>query len=371
LKGWSILEILAGLGLIIVSLTDAFETVVLPRTVSRKFRLTKLFFAINRWVYEWVGDRCEGPVRQRLLVSFAPLMLFALILFWGMLIVIGFSLISAGIGAPFRAYGHANFGDRLYFSATTFLTFGFGDFVPNSDLGKWLAVAEGVTGFMFLALVIGYVPIFYSAFSKREQTILLLDSKAGSDPTASELLRRHAEADCIDELLPLLKDWEGFAAQLLENFLSYPLLAFYRSQHDDQSWLNSLTSVMDACVLCMTLFPDDHHETKRIRFQAKATFAMARHVVVDFAYVLQSDPIVTADRLPNPKLVSLVKLIKENGLTLKNDPQSIVSLSETRKLYEPFVAGLSKRLKMDLPEWIPAEHLPDNWETSAWDGTHF
>jgi hypothetical protein len=368
---WSFSELVVGLLFVLGALTDAFETIVLPRSVSRKFRLTYLLFRLSQKIYGWVADRPASAVRQRFIVSFAPLQLFVLIIFWGVLIVFGYSLISMGLSLPFRDHLPGYFGNRLYFSATTFLTFGFGDFVPITDAGKWLAVAEATTGFMFLALVIGYVPVFYSAFSRREQTILLLDSKAGSDPTACEILRRHAAAGCLDELPTLLKDWEGFAAQLLENFLSYPILAYYRSQHDDQSWLNSMTSVMDACAICMTLYPDDGPFAKKIRFQARATFAMARHVMVDFAYVIRCDPMKPPDRLPPLKLDVLTRLVEKCGVTLHQDADSLARFQETRALYEPFNAGLSNRLKMDLPEWVAPEHLPDNWETSAWDGTHF
>jgi hypothetical protein len=368
---WSLVEVLVGLLLIAVALMDAFETIVLPRTVSRRFRLTYFFYSFLRWSYKTVGNQRYGPVRQRLLASFAPLAIFNLIALWGAFLILGFSLIASGLQLPFRDQGPLDFGNRLYFSATTFLTFGFGDFVPTSPIGKILTVAESGTGFLFLALVIGYVPVFYAAFSKRERTILILDSKAGSDPTATEIVRRHAAAGCLEDAPALLKEWELFSGQLLENFLSYPILAFYRSQHDDQSWLNSLISVMDASAIFMVLYPDDGPSAKRIKFQANATFTIARHLIVDFAYVIKCDPMKPKERLPREKFDALIRVIAADGLSLDTRPQRLEEFQKIRELYEPFAAGLSESLKMPLPEWIPSQHLPDNWETSAWDGTHF
>src|SRR5205085_1149766 len=158
---------------------------------------------------------------------------------------------------------------------------------PLHDSGKVFAVIEAGTGFGFLAVVISYVPVLYVAFSRREHLITLLDSKAGSQPSAGELLKRHGEAEAMEMLIDLLKEWETWSAQQLEAYLSYPILAYYRSQHDEQSWLMSLTCILDTCSLITLGFEDDGSKpwAKRLYFQAKATFAMGRHVIVALAYI--------------------------------------------------------------------------------------
>jgi hypothetical protein len=366
-----VLEVLGGILLIVLALIDTFETVVLPRTVKRSFRLTAIFFAISRVIYIAVDKTRNQVLRQRLLSAFAPITLFNLIGAWAALIILGFAMVGAGYGTTFRDGAPSDFANRLYFSSSTFITFAFGDFVPISGIGKLLAVLEGGMGFGFLALVIGYVPVFYNAFSRREQTILLLDSKAGSEPSACEILRRHAAAGCLEDLPVLLKDWEQFSGQLLENFLSYPILAFYRSQHDEQSWLNSLCAVMDACTLCIAFYPGDDQPAKRIRFQAESTFMMARHLIVDFSYVISCEPMKPDKRLFGSTFDSMLRLIADAGLTLKTTDECLAKFKATRELYEPFATGLANRLKMELPQWLPLDDEPDNWETSAWDGKHF
>src|SRR4029079_19535049 len=100
-------------------------------------------------------------------------------------------------------------------------------------------------GFSFLALVIGYLPVFYQSLSRREVLISMLDDRAGSPPSAGEALRRAAQARDLDRLPALLAEGERWAAEVLESHLSYPVLSFYRSQHDNQSWVVTLTALLD------------------------------------------------------------------------------------------------------------------------------
>src|SRR5262249_37417715 len=132
-----------------------------------------------------------------------------------------------------------------------FFTLGLGDVVPVTWIARMVMVAEAGIGFGFLAIVIGYLPVIYQAFSRREVIISMLDARAGSPPTALELLKRHIEDQRLEEIDSMLRDWEHWSAELLESHLSYPVLAFFRSQHDNQSWLSALTTVLDACALVM------------------------------------------------------------------------------------------------------------------------
>ena len=78
----------------------------------------------------------------------------------------------------------------MYLSGTTFITLGMG--VPHTRVARAVLVLEAGIGFGFLALVISYLPVLYQSFAQRETSILLLDARAGSPPTAAELLRRYA-----------------------------------------------------------------------------------------------------------------------------------------------------------------------------------
>ena len=145
-------------------------------------------------------------------------------------------------------------------------------------------MVESATGFGFLALVIGYLPTLLQAFSRRDANVTLLDARAGSPPTAVELLRRHASAHGREALHELLRDWERWSAELLESHLSYPVLCYFRSQHDNQNWLAALTTILDTCALAIVGMENVP------RRQAQLTFAVARHAVVDLAQIFSTAP---------------------------------------------------------------------------------
>ncbi len=366
--------LLFGVFLIAIVLVDAFETVVLPRTVRRAIRLTTGYFWLMSVMYGMIGRLKKCSRRQTVLNGFAPMMLIGLIGLWAVAMIFGFALILWGAGQPLvSSQSISGIGEDLYFSGVTFFTLGFGDVIPSNGLGRFLAVSEAGVGFGFLALVIAYIPVIYAAFSRREIQMLLLDSKAGSEPTATELIRRHAAGDAMTALVDLLKDWERFSAELLEAYLSYPVLAYYRSQHDDQNWLHSLTAIMDTCALIEAGFEGSHSWERSLKFQAKATFSMARHVVVDLAYILDAEPKQPSDdRLSGAALNAIYAVLQTTGVPLNRSEEAEIRLRETRALYEPFVFGLAAELVMDLPAWIAIEHVKDNWETTAWDGAkHF
>src|SRR5262249_8204919 len=162
----------------------------------------------------------------------------------------------------------------LYLSGTTFFTLGLGDVTPGAPLGRTLTVVESGLGFFFLAVVVGYLPVLYQAFSGRETTISLLDARAGSPPSAGECLLRLARSGNLAAIDAVLVGWERWAAELLESHLSFPVLSYYRSQHDNQSWLAALASILDTCAILMV-------EIKNANlYQAQLTFAMARHAAV-------------------------------------------------------------------------------------------
>jgi len=356
-------------------LIDAFESVVLPRTVQRSIRLRTIFYFFSSAFYAATGRIPKKyKVRQALLVAFAPINFLSLISAWACLMILGFTLIHWGCATQLvNPAENGNFWSYLYFSGVTFVTLGYGDVVPLYGLGRGLAIIEAGLGFGFLALVIGYVPVIYGAFSRRESTMLKLDSKAGSEPSALELVRRHAQAGVMESLIPLLREWETFSAQLLESYLSYPILAYYRSQHDDQSWLRSLTAVMDACVLIKGVSTGPDPLSRQLSFQAKATFVMGRHLLVDLSYVLDAPPKTDwPSRLTSEQFEYIRATLREYGLSCESGSAGEQHLRDAIEMYEPYAFGLAEDLIVDLPGWVPQEDMVDNWQTSAWEGAkHF
>jgi hypothetical protein len=358
-----LLAVIPGLALILVILWDAFETIILPRRVTRRFRLTSLFYR-TIWA-PWSAlarSLRDRKRREKVLGLFGPLSLLMLLAFWALGLILGYAILLWAFDARLDISG-PTFTDYFYLSGATFFTLGYGDIVPMLPLGRMLSVIEAGNGFGLLAIVIGYLPVLYQAFSRREVNISLLDARAGSPSSATEMLRRHAESGNLDELGSVLHEWERWAAELLESHLSYPVLCYFRSQHDNQSWLAALTTVLDTCALVMVGVEG------LPAWQAKLTFAMARHAVVDLAQVFRTAPAAPqacATRLYPGDLERLRDILEHSGAALQDGEEAELKLTELRLMYEPYVSALSDMLMMPLPPWILASDAIDNWKTSAW-----
>ncbi len=311
--------VVVGLGgalLLSAVLWDAFETIILPRRITRRFRLARFFYRVT-----W------GPWRAA-----APLL------------------------GPRRREAF------LAVCGTTFFTLGLGDVVPRTTLAKLLTVIESGTGFSFLAIVIGYLPVTYQAFSRREGPISLLDARAGSPPPAGALLWRYRSDPSGERLGELLREWERWAADVLESHLSYPPLAYFRSQHSNQSWLAALTTILDASALVIV-----GREGWCVK-QGELTFAMARHAMVDLAQVFNTPPQApSAQRLTPDQFERLRARLAGGGLQLRGGSDLFARLGELRSMYEPLAAALADRFAVALPPWVLETERPDNWQTSPWD----
>jgi hypothetical protein len=354
-----------GVLIVLAMVWDAFEVVILPRRVTRRFRLSRFFYK-NFWRF-WRTLASLIPSkkhRESAFGIFGPISLLILVGVWAVGLVLGFALLQYGSGSAVNvavAGTNSSFWTDTYLSGTTFFTLGLGDVVPRSSLARALIVAEAGLGFGFLAGVIGYLPFIFGSFASREVSISLLDSRAGTPPTAGELLRRHSYPHGLEALRELLKEWELWSAQLMESHLSYPVLAYFRSQHDNQSWVASLAAILDTCSLVI-IGIDGACER-----QAQLTFAIARHAVVDLSQVFLTSPKpLPEDRLPPGELRRLRGVLAEHGLKLHQGEGVDARLIELRHMYEPYIFSLASHLSQTLPPWIPAKQAKDNWQTSAW-----
>jgi hypothetical protein len=361
-----IVAIILSIVLIFLILQDSFETIVLPRRVSGLFKLSRIFY-VSSWLLWSAPARKMRPGNRRevYLSYFGPLSLIVLLVLWAATLVFAFGLLQWGLNSPISAPGkQITFGTYLYLSGTTFITLGLGDVIPLTGLARLLTVVEAGMGFGFLALIIGYVPVIYQAFSRRELDVSLLDARAGSPPSATEFLRRHYRNQGADELLRFTGNWENWSAQLLESHLSYPVLTYYRSQHERQSWLAALTTILDVCALLIVGL--DEISTPSVRF----TFAISRHAAVDLAQVYGTSPRnPKLNRLSSAEFARLRDALAEVGLRFRQEEDAEERLADIRRMYEPFIYALADHLLMNLPSWVPATRTPDDWQTSAWD--HF
>jgi hypothetical protein len=347
-----------GIVIILAILVDAFETIILPRRVNRRIRLSRLFYK-TFWKLWKKGKHFVKTTydTKAYLGIFGPVSLIILITLWAIALIFGFALVNFGVQTDICSPHNArNFITYLYLSGGTFFPVGLADTYPLQIPGKLLAIIESGIGFAFLAMVIGYLPVLYQAFSRREVNINLLDSHAGSPPNALYLLQQLSNGDSIENLKPQLKNWEQWCAELLETHISYPVLAYYRSQHDNQSWIAALLMILDASTL---LLVSENHE---LHADAKATFAIARHAAADLTqafYLTPKSP--HRDRLSKKDLSELRKALKKSTFALKEGPQSEEKLLFLRNLYESHIQALSDFFIMSVTPFISEKKIEEAW----------
>jgi hypothetical protein len=343
----------AGLVLVAWVLLDAFETIVLPRRMTRRWRITVAVGRLSWSLYRAAARAIGSPQRrERVLSYYGPASLLLTITCWVFAMILGYAAALWPFAGDLGGHPHS-FATAAYVAASMFFTLGFSDVIAHGTAGRALVVAAGGTGFASLALLVSYLPVLYQAFSRRETYISQLDARAGSPPSAGELLARNGRDDGVEELGPFLLAWEGWSADLLESLLSFPALGYYRSHHDNQSWLAALTALLDTCSLVLVSGEQRPHR------QAKLTYAMCRHAAVDLARVYRAIPVHDADRLDAATVELLRSRLAEGGWRLPEE--ALGGLTKLRVGYEPYVIGLSRELLIPLPNWMATEGTQDSW----------
>ena len=337
-------------------LQDAFEVMLLPRRVRRRWRFMRGYFHSTWALWTWMGTRIRDPARrEHALALYGPLSMLLLFAVWACALITCFGTIEWTL-EPSTSIS-AGWSEQLYMSGVTFFTLGYGDVVPHSGAARAAAVLEAGTGIGFIAVVIGYLPVLYQLFTRREAHVIQLDGRAGSPPTATTMLCRHAEGGGLDQLNELLREWEVWGSELLESHLSYPMLAYYRSQHDNQSWLAALACVMDTCALVLVGVP------AMPPLQARMTFTMARQVLVEMArsFAIPPSRFDGGDRLSPETFAEMEACFAESGLEWQGGAESEGTLAALRATYEPLLDGLARHLLLTVPDWLRSTDTTDHW----------
>ncbi|HLW94797.1 MAG TPA: hypothetical protein VKS25_05415 [Solirubrobacteraceae bacterium] len=353
----------AGGVIVALMLLEIFLAFLLPRRVKRDpllarrvaIYLFRPWRAVARALPEHTGDTLLG--------MYGPFGLLLDLALWVALLMFGYACMQWADGSHLAAGGRGvEFGRDIYYSAATLVASSPGGLSSHTALARALQVLEAATGLAVLTIVISYLPSLYQAFSRRETTVSQLDARAGSPPSAGRLVVRAATRAGWAGVNDYLRGWEEWSAELMETHLSYPTLAYFRSQHVNQNWLAALCTILDASALAVAAAPQGSVE------EARFTFAISRHAIADLAYTFRVHPTAEpAERLPPADFEALLEELRHSGVELGGTPEVISErLGRFRKLYEPYAQVLSERLELKLPPWLAPESATDNWRTVAW-----
>ena len=311
------LEFAAGLIIWWIALWDSFATIVLPRTVAPMRRPSGRFNKLSWWIWSSIGRRIRNPqLRLSYLATYGPVSVILLLILWGGLMILAFALIYQGMGSQFNAAsGTVGFGTLFYTSASTFLTLGLGDVTSPEPIGRFFVIMEAASGFIFLGLIISYMPLLDQAYGAREVGNQLILSRAGQPPSGTKFLIRYADAGHSEILRGTLREAEQWMAAILQTHLSHPVLSFYRAQRLGQSWLVSLTIVLDGSSLLIA------GGEGLSAAQARITYRMGLRLLQDLSNALGLKVEPRSDsRLTEADLPAILANLESSGFKLNLPP---------------------------------------------------
>ena len=243
------LVLITGIIVILFTLSSALSTFVLPR--SARSQLNRLVFGLLRRIFDFFIHLAKSYRRRDAIMAYyAPIGLMLLLPTWYLLILTGYAVIywAVGVGDVFDVF-------RL--SGSSLFTLGFD--ISKTPLVTMLAFSEAMIGLMLVGLLVAYLPTMYSAFARREQIVNMLEVRAGSPPSALEMLLRFNRIHGLEKLSDYWKIWEAWFADVEESHTTLPALIFFRSPRPENSWVTAAGTVLDAAAitLCAVEVPYD------------------------------------------------------------------------------------------------------------------
>lgn len=326
------LAVLAGVALVAISLADLVNTLVSTSTSYQRW-----------WPSRWIGRGLfvavrsivrrlpeTSRVREAALAVFGPALLIVLLFVWCLLQITGFGLIWWGMGDIPTIEGLA---DAWYFSGVVFFTVGFGEIVPVESVPRVGAIVEAFFGVITVALVIGYLPSLYAAYSERERALMTLDAGSSERITPTALVIAWAPDADAKKLDAQFERWEQWAASILETHSTVPLLALFRSHNRQQNWVTALGLLCDAALQAQLIMgATDGHAYWFLR-RAEAIFREMTSGVDLGAY--RTSVADTAATDSSPLFRELVATLTAHGFELRPFDDGVAYARQTRQSYAP------------------------------------
>ena len=338
-------EGLAGLLIVVVVQYDVFQSVIVPRPSTSGIGLAR-YLVIATWAAwrRYCQAISASDARERRLGAYAPFVLVLLLFFWIVALMFGYALVLYAVRDQMSP-PPADLWESLYFAGTSLLTIGFGDISPTGALARVIALAAGANGLVLVALAITFLFSLYASFQRREVLVVTLDARAGAPPSGVQLLETAARLNVVHGLPALFAAGERWSAEVLDSHLAYPLLAFFRSSHDNESWVAALGALLDAATLCLTTVESD------ARGEAKLLLEVGAHLVEDVTryFRLPRDPGALVDRA---EFETARHRLAAAGWRLRDAEQSWAAFESLRGRYADDLNQMARFWAVPPAQWI-------------------
>jgi nitrate reductase NapE component len=343
----NILSILIGFLFIFAALNDVFQSVIVPRAVGRRYRIS---FVVWRFLWRlwptigWAAYRDEDK-REDFLALFAPFTLVLLLFIWAVCLIVGYGFVfwafRGGFAPPIHTLGQA-----IYFSGTSALTIGYGDIVGRTGPPRFFSVLAALSGLSVLSVTTAYLFLLFGSFQAREIFIVTVGARAGTPPSGVNLLTIAKYADAVDDLPRLLIDAQRWLAQVMESHLAYPVLAFFRSSHDYESWIGTMGTLLDAATLLMTTIEGSRNG------QARLTYNLGRHATHDLVHYFRLESGEETAGIGQDEYERACDRLVNAGYTLHDRAEAWKRFSELRSSYAGHLNSMARFFEIPPLQWI-------------------
>jgi hypothetical protein len=233
-------------------LWDVFQTIVVPRPTPGRFRITRYLIQPTWSAWRALGARSRSELaRDQLYGLYAPAAVIALLATWLLLLTVGYGLVLFAVRADLQP-APADLISSIYLGGNSILTLGSAGVVAVGPFGRLFTLLAAATGLGVVALAVTFLFSLYGSYQRREALVVTLLARAKAPPSAVTLLETYGRLGMTGELAALFSDWERWSAEVLDSHVAYPILCYFRSSHDNASWISAVGAVLDAACLVLT-----------------------------------------------------------------------------------------------------------------------
>src|SRR6266705_828653 len=330
------IELLLGSIIVILTLADVFQSVVVPRPTRRSLRLAPLLLNGMWPLWKWVALRFSSPKhRAAFLGTYAPLTVIILLLSWGLALIFGYGLLFLALQGELQPRLH-DLGTALYFAGTSLLTIGFGDIVATGGITRVLALCAGASGLVIASSVISIFFSLYSSLGHREVLVTMLHNRAGAPPSGVTLLETYARLKMLEDLPGFLSAWEEWSTEVLIGSLSYPVLPYFRSVRPYESWVSALGALLDAAILIIRCIEDGPAGPAHLLYQSGC------QLVHDLKDYFKISPAQAQVWTPRSSFEEAYTSLKSAGFCLADPEPALASFIQLRSAYVEALHSLMK-----------------------------
>ncbi|MBV8155120.1 MAG: two pore domain potassium channel family protein [Candidatus Eremiobacteraeota bacterium] len=344
----NILSIVVGIGAVVAALNDVFQSVIVPRAVGKRWRVS---FVVWRGIWRLWPDLAwklyprNDSGREDFLAVFAPFTLVLLLGIWASLIIVGYGFIFWGLRGGLAPPVHS-LGEAIYFAGTSALTVGFGDIVGKTAGTRLFSVVAAMTGLGIFSVVTAYLFALFGWFQTREQFVVIVGARAGTPPSGVNLLCIAGYSETRDDLDRVLIDAQRWVAQLMESHLAYPVLSFFRSSHDYESWVGTLGTLLDASTLLMTTVAGSRNG------QARLFYNLGRHAAGDLSHYYRLGAGDKAPGVERQEFERACDRLQSAGYALAEREEAWKRFAELRSTYAGHLNAMAQWFAIPPLQWV-------------------